>query len=110
MRFRYSAVRAWIAGSFVFPIHATLIFIGFGHPGASLWDVVSKSSTTRDTGAHRGSQAFPEARSTLALKRIASKPPGGKKNSTALDSKRTRQAFFLRGFLTVAEAVLARVG
>src|ERR1700687_118527 len=29
MRFRYSSVRAWIAGSLVFPIHATLIFMGF---------------------------------------------------------------------------------
>src|ERR1700693_1885390 len=28
MRFKYSSVRAWIAGSFVFPIHATLIFTG----------------------------------------------------------------------------------
>src|SRR6266576_440379 len=28
MRFKYSSVRACIAGSFVFPIHATLIFTG----------------------------------------------------------------------------------
>src|ERR1019366_8915086 len=28
MRFRYSLVRVWIAGSFVFPSHATLIFMG----------------------------------------------------------------------------------
>src|ERR1019366_3406653 len=28
IRFRYSSVRAWIAGSFVFPIHVTLIFTG----------------------------------------------------------------------------------
>src|SRR5882762_5856046 len=28
MRFKYSSVRASIAGSFVFPIHATLIFTG----------------------------------------------------------------------------------
>src|SRR5260370_18844534 len=28
MRFRYSLVRASIAGSFVLPIHATLIFMG----------------------------------------------------------------------------------
>src|SRR5580704_12177311 len=41
MRFRYSSVSDWIAGSFVFPIHAILIFTEDNQPGKLLFVATS---------------------------------------------------------------------
>src|ERR1019366_6235962 len=91
MRFRYSLVRASIAGSFVFPIHATLIFMGISGCGPelsrpsgtrSVFQLLPRAEAPgywqgpppgRNSRGRYATQAFPDARTTSAPKRIS--PP-----------------------------------